>query len=437
MKKQVAVLGSVAILAGGILAGCGESGTKTGDASTASPGTSPAVTGAKGEKVKLTMYSWRPEDKEGYEKIIAEFKKENPDIDVEFKPFKSTEYNTILGNTLQSGTGVDIFQLRPYDGAKAIADAGYLLPVDGVKGIENIPAAYQDAARGTDNKVYGIPFMLNNAVVFYNKKLFQDNNIQVPETWEEFVKVCETLKSKNIIPVAQSGKAAYLLSMTHAVLGPSAYGGNEFVSSVLKGATNFKDAKFVDSIKRMKQMETFFPKDFVALEDKDAQALFYTGKAAMYINGSHRLETFEANKLAFEVDYFPGLSAQKGQPAQIATWVDGSYGVAKSTKHKDQAMKFIEFIASNKFGQAFSDQLTRVSPIKGVAPKNELLKRMAEQSEKSSTPYLMLTNFSQGTPTTKTTFEDSLQGMYIGKLTPEKVAEDTQASADKWFKPAK
>ena len=36
---------------------------------------------------------------------------------------------------------------------------------------------------------------------------------------------------------------------------------------------------------------------------------------------------------------------------------------------------------------------------------------------------------------TKTTFEDSLQGMYIGQLTVDKVAEDTQASADKWFEP--
>jgi raffinose/stachyose/melibiose transport system substrate-binding protein len=223
--------------------------------------------------------------------------------------------------------------------------------------------------------------------------------------------------------------------MTHTVIGASAYGGNDFVQSLLKGSVNFKDAKFVDSIKRMKQLEVFFPKDFIAIEDKDAQALFYTGKAAMYINGSHRLETFEANKVAFPIEYIPGFAAKKGEPAQITTWVDGSYGIAKSSKHQEQAAKFIEFVASKKFGQLFSDTLTRVSPIKGVEPKHPLLKKMAAQSEKNSTPYLLLTHFSQGTPTTKTTFEDSLQGMYIGKLTVEKVAEDTQASAAKWFKP--
>ncbi|WP_248926102.1 ABC transporter substrate-binding protein [Paenibacillus hamazuiensis] len=432
MNKRKLIFGSAMILLSSMASACGGGAATPGDTKPAEGG---EAAKPKGDPVKLVMYSWRPEDKDGYAKIVAEFEKDNPDIKVEFKPFKSTEYNTILTNALQSGTGVDILQLRPYDGAKALADANYLTPLDKTKGLENIPDSYLDAAKGSDNKVYGVPFMLNNAVIFYNKKLFEDNGLQIPETWDEFVKTCEALKAKNITPIAQSGKAAYLLSMTHTVIGPSAYGANEYVQSLLKGAANFKDARFVDSIKRMKQLEAFFPKDFVAIEDKDAQGLFYTGKAAMYINGSHRLETFEANKVPFPIDFIPGLSAKKGDPANIATWVDGSWGVAKSSKHQEQALKFMEFVASKKFGQLFSDELTRVSPIKGVEPKNPLLKRMAQLSEKGSTPYLLLTNFSQGTPTTKTTFEDSLQGMYIGKLTPEKVAEDTQASADKWFKP--
>lgn len=433
MKRSKLLLSTMLLLSGVLFSACGSAS----DPGASKQGSSEDGNKPKSDPVTLTMYSWRPEDKDGYAKIIAAFEKDNPEIKVEFKPLKSTEYNTILSNTLQSGVGVDILQLRPYDGAKALADANYLTPLDQVKGLSAIPAAYQDAARGSDNKVYGIPFMLNNAVIFYNKKLFEEHKIQVPETWDEFIKACETLKSKNIVPIAQSGKAAYLLSMTHTVIGPSAYGGNAYLQSLLKGTTNFKDAKFVDSIKRMKQLESFFPKDFVAIEDKDAQGLFYTGKAAMYINGSHRIETFEANKVEFPIDFIPGLSAKKGDPAPIATWVDGSYAVAKSSKHQAQAMKFIEFIASKQFGQLFSDELTRISPINGVEPKHALLKKMAAHSEKNSTPYMLLTNFSQGTPTTKTTFEDSLQGMYIGKLTVEKVAEDTQASADKWFKPQK
>jgi len=439
MKKAKRLLGTfvslsmVTVLA----AACGSSSGNSQPSATPAGAAATPQPSAKAEQVTLTMYSWKPEDKDAYVKIIQEFEKENPDIKVEFKPFKSTEYNTILKNALTAGSGVDILQLRPYDGARALADANYLIPLDDLKGISNVPQEHLNAAKGSDGKVYGVPLMLNNAIIWYNKTMFQKYNLTEPKTWDEFIQLCETLKSKGIVPIAQSGKSAYLLSMTHSLFGATAYGGNTFVNAILKGETNFNDPKFIESIKMMQTLGKYFPKDFVAIEDKDAQALFMTEKAAMYINGSHRLETFEKDKPPFELDFIPALAKNSGDPAPIIAWVDGSYAIAKSTKYPEQAKKFMEFLASPKFGQMYSDELNRISPIKGVSPKHPLLKKMTELTAKDNTPYLMLTDFSGGTPTTKTTFEDSLQGMYIGKLTPEQVAKETQASADKWFKPKK
>ncbi|UYZ13237.1 extracellular solute-binding protein [Brevibacillus sp. WF146] len=419
-----------------VLAACSGSPSSTaGDQSSgnAQPGAEPA----KGETVELVMYSWRPEDKDAYAAFIAEFEKRHPGIKVKFKPFKSTEYNTILTNSLTSGTGPDIVQLRPYAGTRAMADAGYLLPLDDLKGIQEIPQSYLDAARGSDHKVYGVPLSINSAVIFYNKKLFADNGLQPPQTWDEFLQVCRALQQKGIIPIAQSGKAAYLLSITHSVIGISAYGGGDFVDKMVKGETTFKDPAFLDSIKKMQELAPFFPPDFVGIDDKDAQALFYTGKAAMYINGSYRLETFEKQNPDMPLDVIPSLAKEKGGDTPIVNWVDGSYGVVKASRHPEEAKLFMEFLASREFGQLFSDELNRVSPIPGVTPKHPLVQKMTQLSETSMVPFLMLVHFGEGTPTTKTAFEDSLQGMYINKLTVEQVAEATQASADKWFAPKK
>ena len=129
------------------------------------------------EEVSLVMYSWRPEDREMYEKAIAKFQETYPHIEIDFQPYKSTEYNTILSNALISGDGPDIIQLRPYNGAKSIADNDYLVALDDLAGINNINEAYLDAARGTDGKVYGVPLSLNAGAIFYNKKLFEENGI--------------------------------------------------------------------------------------------------------------------------------------------------------------------------------------------------------------------------------------------------------------------
>lgn len=420
-----------------VLAACsGGAPASTPNGQTAQPQT-PSAEPAKGEPVELVMYSWRPEDKEAYAKFISEFEKKHSNIKVKFKPFKSTEYNTILTNSLTSGTGVDIVQLRPYSGAESIADAGYLLPIDDVKGVSDIPKAYLDAARGSDQKVYGVPLSINSAVIFYNKKMFEENGLQAPQTWEELLQVSQALQQKGIVPIAQAGKAAYLLSIAHSVIGPGAYGGNEYVEKLLTGKVNFNDAAFKESVKRMQELAPFFPPDFIGIDDKDAQALFYTGKAAMYINGSYRLETFEKQNPGMPIDIVPALAKEKGGENPMINWVDGSYGIAKSTKHPEEARHFIEFLASKEFGQMFSDDLNRLSAIAGVTPKHPLVQKMTQLSEKSMAPYLMLVHFGEGTPTTKTTFEDSLQGLYIDKLNVDQVAEATQASADKWFKPQK
>src|SRR5690554_1537705 len=86
--------------------------------------------GACAENVKLTFWSWRTEDVEAYEKFIAEFNKIHPHIEVEFIPYRNTEYNTILATALQGGAGPDIVHLRTYGGMEPLADAGYLVPLD-------------------------------------------------------------------------------------------------------------------------------------------------------------------------------------------------------------------------------------------------------------------------------------------------------------------
>jgi len=388
-----------------------------------------------GNTVTLKMYSWRTQDKDGYEKIIAQFEKEHPNIKIDFEPFESTEYNNIVNNALVSGTGPDIIQLRPYD--KSIPDNGDLVALDDLKGMENISDEFKNAAKGSDGKIYGMPLSLNNAVIFYNKDLFSNNNIPVPTTWEKLIEASKKLKDKGIVPIAQSGKAAYLLSLLHSVIGPSAYGGNDFVNAILKGKTNFKDQKFVESVKRMKELSKYFPKDFVGITDDDAKALFYTGKAGMYINGDYRLEEFKEENPDLPIGVVPGLALEDGGKPLVTTWVDGSYAIVKASKHQKEAKVFMEYLASKEFGQLFTDTFNRVSAINGVAPKDPIIKEIAEANEANSTPYLLLVNFSQGTPTTKTTFENALQGLYVKKATVDDVIQQTQDATDKWFKPTK
>src|SRR3954462_4786907 len=97
----------------------------------AAPACAPS-TKSSGDKVTLTVLSWRPEDTAGYAKIFAPFEKSHPKIKINFKPIKNTEYLTVLPTELKKPQGGPaVVQLKPYGPIQSLISAGNLAPLDG------------------------------------------------------------------------------------------------------------------------------------------------------------------------------------------------------------------------------------------------------------------------------------------------------------------
>jgi len=388
------------------------------------------------EKVKLTIGSWRTEDTDAYNKIIKAFTQDNPDIEIEFKPTKNTEYNTVLNTALQTGGGPDIIHLRPYAPGKQLADGGYLEPLDSLKGMDVFAKDTLIAATGSDGKVYGVPTVFSSTQIFYNKKLFEQYQLQEPKTWDELIATAETLKQNKVTPLAFGSKEGWILSLTHGALGPSAYGGSDFVAKVTAGEVSLTDPAFVSSLQMMNDLAPYFPDNYVGLGMDDMRNLFVTEQAAMFVMGDWEVAVMKKMNPDLQLDLFPVPPKSGGNPT-VTTWVDGSFAVNKNTKHKEAAMKFLEFMTTKPFGELVINELQKPSTIPGVSSADPIVSKIAQNADTIATPYMVVVHFGGGNPTTKSTLETSLQGMYLNKLTPEQVAEEMQKSADSWFKPQK
>jgi raffinose/stachyose/melibiose transport system substrate-binding protein len=390
--------------------------------------------GESKEVVTLTIGSWRTEDTAGYAKVIEAFNEKYPDIKVEFKPSKNTEYNTILNTALQSGEGPDILHLRPYKSGIALADAGYIEPLDGLEGLDVFHESTLAASKGSDGKQYGVPLNMSTTQVFYNKKIFSDLGLDTPKSWDEFIALCEKIKAEGITPISLGSKEGWLLSLSHGIFGPAHYGGNEFVDKITKGETNFSSAEFLNSITAMNQLKTYFPDNYEGLGMEDIRTLFFTGKAAMFPMGSWEIEVLRGMNPELDLGFFPVPSAI-GKDATITTWVDGSFAVNANSKHKEEAKKFLQFLTTKEFGNLFTKEFKMISAIPGVTSDDELVSGLSEAVNTIATPYMMVVHFTGGNPTSKATLELELQGMYLGQQTPEGVATKVQENAETWFEP--
>jgi len=435
MKKSALVLTAIVLMLSALLTACGgnkESAAPTGEAS--SPGSSAPQQSSGSEKVNLTIGSWRVEDVEGYKKIIAEFNKLYPDITIEFKPTADQEYNTVLNTALMTGGGPDIVHMRPYAPGIELGNNGYLAPINDLPGLKTIPEAALSSSTGKDGNIYGVPIALNATQIFYNKKMFADLGLSEPKTWDELIQTAETLKANKITPFAVGSKDGWILSLVHSAIGPGFYGGAAFEEQLLKGEKNFTSPEFVKSIQAMKDLAAYFPDNYVGLGMDDMRNLFVTEQAGMFIMGDWEIAVVESMNPDLQLDMFPVPKPDGSQPT-VTTWVDGSFGVNANSQHKEAALKFLEFAATESFGKLMASELKRASAIPGVPGVDELTSKIAENATKNGTPYNILINFDRGNPTLKTALQDALQAMYLDKLTPEKAAAEVQKNADTWFKP--
>ncbi len=391
--------------------------------------------GVRGQQpVKLTFWSWRPEDKGAYDRIIKVFEQRNPGIKVEFVPFRAVEYATILSSGLTAGKGPDIIQLRAYGNLETYAAPGFLAPLDydKVPELKRFPLQTMGGARSRkDGKIYGVPFATQTLVVLYNKKIFRENNLSVPKHWDAFLGVLKALKDKGITPLANGGKEGWTLEVMSGVVAPNFYGGTTFYEAVSRGQTSFRDPNYTGALARMLDLRPYMPQGFMGVDYATMQQLFINEQAAMFVGGAFEIGFFKDQNKNLDFDVFPGPPAKADQVPWVSSYADGNYGINAKTPYMDAAVKFIRFTATLEFGQMFTDLVKQMSPVPGVVIKDPILKHVQEMNRKS-TPYIMLVGFRWQLPSGSTLLQSALQAMMAGQMTPTQVGDEVTRGLSSW-----
>lgn len=437
---------AAAVAALALLAACapstgGEDAAVGEPAAEAPSGGGAAVESGDGgeEDVTLSVWSWRPEDEDAYTAIFDLYEEQNPGVTVEFRPYVNTEYNTILATGLTEEGGPDVAQLRAYGQLQPLVEAGQLLPLDDeVQQLSGFPDEILEGARGAeDDALYGVPFAVQTLQVFYNRTLFSEQGLEEPETWDEFLAVLEAFETAGTTPIAATGRDAWMLPILHDTLAAARYGGPAFQEAVLAGETDFSDPDYVASIEVVESLQAYLPEDVSGVAYTDAQTLFTTGQAAMFAGGSFELGFFRSQAPDLDLGVFsvPPPPDSPVEETLVPGYVDGSYGVNAESDQQEAALDLVRWMATEEFGQAFTDELGQVSAVPGVEPSDELLAEIVSSYEANPTPYLLLVDFRYGEPLGTDLMGTGMQELFLGSASPSDVATDVQEGVAQWFQP--
>ena len=145
-----------------------------------------------------------------HEKLIKGFIEKYPNIKIERTSMQSKQIEELIKPALTSGEGPDLFFYTPGPGyvgvlsnAGLLADLGPYAEQFGWK--DKFPQWTLDRAT-FNGELVGVGTQLEFLGVYYNKKMFKEWGVEVPSTYEEFLKICEIAKEKGVTAIGMDDR---------------------------------------------------------------------------------------------------------------------------------------------------------------------------------------------------------------------------------------
>ncbi len=311
---------------------------------------------SSGDKVVLTMGSWRADDVTQMNELLKEYSKVAPNVKIEFKPTNPADYNATLRLQLDSGTGPDLMYARSYATGQELFEAGYFADVSDIPGImENFSASNRAPWQMPDGKMFAVPFAAVSHAVYYNKDVFKKEGLKVPTTWEEFLALNETLKSKGYTPLANGlGEEWDIFECFFLGLLPNYIGGAEERVKYENGTKKLNDAAFVAAYQAMADVAEYCPDGFEAVTYNDSQILFNSQRAVMFVDGSWTIGVY--NDVDFDWGVF-AIPAPAGSKTAITFHPDMAITMNANTEHPEEAKAFLAWLCTKEGATAASQKL--------------------------------------------------------------------------------
>lgn len=344
--KAVSILLSTSLVVSLLLGGCGGAGSAPADSPSAPP------SGAGVEPVTIKYVTWRLEDKEVWERLAEEFHQENPDLNIEFIYSKdnSSHYMTVESNLLV-GEGMDLFDSHPFaDKFLKYASEGMLVDLSDTACAQSMTSGAKELV-SYQGKPYGFSYAYNMIGLVYNKDLFEQYSVKIPETYDELKTAIAAFRANGLNGVSYCGKEVRTDWLFKGLLLQSAgmEGYNAFMESIDNGTlTNVKDNAaayaVVQQLSDMYHNQVLF--DYSeAIGFAESLTLFAQGRAPMVCMGTWCFGTADKDMPGVNYGFVPIPAVSNpgvvyGEPAQITC-------IPKSSKNIEAAKVWLNFLSNH------------------------------------------------------------------------------------------
>lgn len=324
------------------------------------------------EQIKLSVLAGQSTSDAGIEDMIDEWMEEEyPDVTLEWECVDWGDgFNSKIQGRIAAGDIPDIIIGKAQD-VQTYARTGNLGEISEQCSRKIESWALDTVASG--GKVYGVPYNAWYQGVIYNKGIFEELDLEPPETEEELDQVTERLKEAGIVPFAahfqESWKAANMTMqyMTNDIFRNTPDWGDQFRS----GSQNFSGNEVIRRCfeNNRKILENSW-EDALQIDQFESDSRFTQGEAAMYLTGSWSMQFASQYGEDQEFGIFP-YPSQNGE-AYLIRETNMTFMKSADSEYGDLIDEiFSDLLTEQDLAQEILAFTQSSSAIKGITPVYE------------------------------------------------------------------
>jgi multiple sugar transport system substrate-binding protein/raffinose/stachyose/melibiose transport system substrate-binding protein len=302
-----------------------------------------------GELIVNSMHS-DPLPKETFEMLVAEFEKQNPDIDVKVNTTAHEEYKKSIRIWLASDNPPDVITWFAGNRAMFFIEKDLIMDISDVwesAGLmDKFPKAFQSISF-KDGKAYFLPDTYYWWAVYYRKSIFDEKGLTPPKTWAELMQVCATLKDAGITPFTIGTKYRWTAAAWFDYF-DMRVNGTKFHMDLMFGKVPYNDPKVAKAFEPWQEMldKGYFLENAASYSWQEALQFMVRGEAAMYLMGQFIMDSVPEEVKA-DMDFFQFPIIDANVPVGEDAPTDG-YMIPKKARNPEAAKKFMAFLASEQ-----------------------------------------------------------------------------------------
>lgn len=438
MKKLIKAVAVVATLSALLAACSSNTATNGGATSTNTKNNDSADAAGAKENIELRYATWNYSDTKAATDAFIKEAKEKLGITIQLENYPTDQYESAIKAKIASGDAPDLIMAHSATasyGAQLVKQGEFADISDlSVLG-EYIDAAI--SANTVEGKTYAVTTSTNVLGVMYNKKIFADLGIQVPQNRNEFEAVVQKIKEANLIPIAGGFKDSWTTQIIPfiAIAQKLQTKDHDIVKKLSDGTASYTQPEIIDAFQLQVDWADagYFQDNALGTDINVASSMVGTGKAAMLINGTWQLKAIQDSNTSAEIGFFPLPLNGEGESLTIPTTLSGGLFINAKGKNIEAAKKVLEYFLGAENQTRFIQDIKGITTNKGVKVSDPFLTEVNEALNKAG----YVTDHFHGqyqAPAIATLLEKGWQNMLAGGTTADKLAEDADKQVQKALK---